>query len=192
MKNNMKYYQKFFGHLWMINKHKFWVFYYACKLGIPFRGLVHDLSKFSPTEFFESVRYYTGTSSPIPECKKANGYSLAWQHHKGRNPHHYEYWMDNFDKGGTPIRMPFIYSVEMICDWLAAGKAYRGKQFTYEDEYKWWEKKKEEVQKSMHPMTIEYCELVFRWLRDTGNITKKELKEYYELSEKIMNGIHGK
>ena len=100
--------------------------------------------------------------------------------------------MDNFDKGGTPIRMPFIYSVEMICDWLAAGKAYRGKEFTFEDEYKWWEKKKEEVQKSMHPMTIEYCELVFRWLRDYGSITKKDLKEYYDLSEKIINGIHGK
>ena len=100
--------------------------------------------------------------------------------------------MDNFDKGGTPIRMPFIYSVEMICDWLAAGKAYRGKEFTFDDEYKWWVKKKEEVQKSMHPMTIEYCELVFRWLKDTGNISKKELKDYYNLSERIILGINGK
>ena len=178
----MSYFRKFFGHLFMIFKHKTWVFYYACKLGIPFRGLVHDLSKFSPTEFFESVRYYTGTSSPIPECKKANGYSLAWQHHKGRNPHHYEYWMDNFDKGGTPIRMPFIYSVEMICDWLAAGKAYRGKDFNYEDELKWWEKKRLEVTKSMHPATIIFCNTVFERLAKGYPVTKELMHVWYDSS----------
>ena len=184
----MSYFRKFFGHLFMIFKHKTWVFYYACKLGIPFRGLIHDLSKFSPIEFFESVHYYTGKSSPIPECKKDKGYSLAWQHHKGRNPHHYEYWMDNFDKGGTPIRMPFKYSVEMICDWLAAGKAYRGKDFTYEDEWNWWLKKREEVVKSMHPMTIIFCNLVFNRLKEEETISYWYMKHYYEMSEVIYIG----
>lgn len=92
-----------FRHFKKVCTHKHWVFYYCCKVGIPFQGLVHDLSKFSPTEFWESVKYYQGTSSPIDACKKENGWSAAWMHHKGRNKHHYEYWQDNFDNGGNPI-----------------------------------------------------------------------------------------
>lgn len=52
---------KIFKHLHLVNKHKWYVFKYCCKAGIPWRGLVHDLSKYSPTEFFDSVKYYTGT-----------------------------------------------------------------------------------------------------------------------------------
>lgn len=87
-----------FRHFKKVCTHKHWVFYYCCKVGIPFQGLIHDLSKFSPTEFWESVKYYQGTSSPIDACKKENGWSAAWMHHKGRNKHHYEYWQDNFEK----------------------------------------------------------------------------------------------
>ena len=180
----MNYSQRFFGHLGMIFKHKFWVFYFACKAGIPFRGLVHDLSKFSPTEFFESVKYYTGTKSPIVSCKADKGYSLAWQHHKGRNPHHYEYWLDNFDKGGTPLIIPFKYCLEMTCDWLAAGKAYQGRKFNYEDEYKWWWKKRDEVKLSMHPKIIKFFDLVFYSLKiGGGSMLKKHIiKLYYDIA----------
>ena len=97
----------FFGHLKTVLIHKYWVFYYCCKLGIPWQGITHDLSKFSWTEFSESVKYYQGgTKSPIPVIKEKNGYSKAWQHHKGRNPHHYEYWTDNYDSGTTYIEIP--------------------------------------------------------------------------------------
>lgn len=106
-----------FRHFKKVCTHKRWVFYYCCKVGIPFQGLVHDLSKFSPTEFWESVKYYQGTSSPIDACKKENGWSAAWMHHKGRNKHHYEYWQDNFDNGGNPIEMPMKYKKEMLCDY---------------------------------------------------------------------------
>ena len=82
----------FFLHLKKILVHKYWVFYFCCKAGIPWQGITHDLSKFSPVEFWESVKYYQGNRSPIDACKEENGYSMAWQHHKGRNPHHYEYW----------------------------------------------------------------------------------------------------
>lgn len=60
-----------FKHLNTVCTHKWVVFKLCCKAGIPFRGLVHDLSKFSPTEFWESVKYYQGTSSPIVAAKKA-------------------------------------------------------------------------------------------------------------------------
>lgn len=125
-------------HFKKILQHKYWVFKYCCKCGLVWRGIKHDLSKFSPTEFFESVKYYKGTSSPIDECKKINGVSYAWQHHKGRNDHHYEYWIDNIDNGGTMIEMPVDCAVEMLCDFLAAGRAYSGEKFTYKGELKWW------------------------------------------------------
>ena len=73
----MNWFKKFYKHLWTIIKHKHYVFIYACRCGIPWRGLVHDLSKFSPVEFFESVKYYNGVCSPINEAKSHKGYSKA-------------------------------------------------------------------------------------------------------------------
>ena len=133
-----------FGHLKTILIHKWWVFYYCCKFGIPLQEITYDLSKFSPTEFLESIKFYQGgKSSPIPAAKKAQGYSLAWQHHKGRNKHHYEYWTDNYDSGTTCIKMPYKYVLELVADYLAAGRTYRGKDFTFVDEYEWWMKCKD-------------------------------------------------
>ena len=129
-------------HFNTICKHKYWVFHYCRKAGIVWQGIIHDLSKFSPTEFIESVKYYTGTDSPINECKKINGYSLAWLHHRGRNPHHYEYWTDNYDKGIISIDMPFKYILEMLCDYLGAGRAYQGKSFSVDTEIEWWDNRK--------------------------------------------------
>ena len=147
----MNIFKRFIGHTKTVIKHKYWVWYYMNKCGLKWgwRGLWHDMSKFSPTEFWESVKYYSGTRSPIDACKEENGVSMAWMHHKGRNPHHYEYWMDNFDKGGEPKEMPWRYKVEMICDYLAAARAYMGKNFSYKAEYEWW-KKKLELPRSQH------------------------------------------
>ena len=154
-----------FGHLKTILTHKFWVFYYSCKLGIPWRGLVHDLSKFSPIEFWESVKYYQGGKrSPINACKEDKGYSLAWQHHKGRNPHHYEYWTDNYDTGTTNIEIPEKYVKEMIADYMAAGRTYNGKSFTIDDEIKWWNNCKDF--KFIHPKTKELITKMFNDLKE--------------------------
>lgn len=145
-----------FGHLKTILIHKYWVFYYGCKLGIPIRAFFHDFSKFHPIEFFESVKYYQGgKSSPINAVKADKGYSLAWQHHKGRNPHHYEYWTDRYDTGTIPIKMPFKYVVEMIADYLGAARAYMGKDFTLEKELEWW-KNKLEINPIIHEETSKF------------------------------------
>lgn len=126
------------AHFKKICVHKFWVAHYCFKAGLYWQGITHDFSKFSWVEFWESVKYYQGDSSPIPIAKKNQGYSLAWQHHKGRNPHHYEYWTDKYDEGTVAIKMPYKYAVELICDYLGAARAYLGKNFSYESEYKWW------------------------------------------------------
>ncbi len=100
--------KRWFGHLKTVLLHKYWVFRYALAAGIPFRGLLHDLSKFSPTEFGQSVRYYTGSRSPIHYAREANSFSTAWLHHRGRNRHHFEYWVDNTADGALmTLPMPF-------------------------------------------------------------------------------------
>lgn len=141
----MKYFFNFFRHLHTINKHRFKVFILCCKVGIPLQGLLHDLSKYSPTEFFEGVKYYAkGKYSPIMNAKKENGYSKAWLHHKGRNKHHHEYWFDYAAPLKAPI-MPFKYALEMVCDMVAAAKTYQGKDYTDMSPYYYWNKTRDNI-----------------------------------------------
>ena len=130
---------KFTSHLKTVMTHRKWVRHYCFKAGLYWQGLTHDLSKYNPVEFFESVRYYQGTRSPIDACKEANGYSKAWLHHRSHNKHHREYWTDYYDKGCYSLIMPYKYAAEMLCDFLGAGRAYMGDKFSYWAEYKWWE-----------------------------------------------------
>ena len=115
-------FKNLFLHTALVLRHKYRVFINCAKCGLYFRGLVHDLSKFSPTEFFESVKYYQGNRSPIGVCRRETGMSRAWLHHKGRNKHHIEYWYDN-DCDPLPL-MPYKYAVECVCDKLAATRVY--------------------------------------------------------------------
>ena len=174
-----------FLHLSKILKHKYWVFYYCCKAGIPWRGLIHDMSKFSPIEFWESVRYYQGSSSPIDACKKDKGVSKAWMHHKGRNSHHYEYWQDNFDNGGYPVKMPYKETVEMLCDYLGAGRAYMGKNFSYEAEYEWWTKKCEKPI-AMHPETKQFIQRTLTALRCEEKVYKRRFVEGININKTYL------
>lgn len=179
----MTYIKNFFGHLKTVIVHKYWVFYYGCKLGIPVRAFFHDFSKFNPIEFFESVKYYQGgVSSPINAAKADKGYSLAWQHHKGHNPHHYEHWTDKYDTGIVPIKMPYKYLVEMIADYLGAARAYHNKNFTLLDELNWWKTKlKGNVCINAHTrnfVTYAFCEFA-----DAGKVYRINtsfLKDCYE------------
>ena len=187
-----------FKHLKTIFIHKWWVFVYCCKCGLIWRGIKHDMSKFSPTEFFESIKYYTGTRSPIDLCKELNGYSKAWQHHKGRNTHHYEHWTDNYDSGTTYIQMPINDAIEMICDYLAAARAYMGKNFSYNAEYNWWMSKKMPSVNAMHPIVKNFISIALyklKYVEDSAHtpdlydwkFNKKNLTEIYKYSESMIN-----
>lgn len=134
--------KKIFMHLGLVNKHRWIVFKLSIKAGIPFRGLIHDLSKYSITEFCESVKYYQGSHSPIPEARKIQGYSKAWLHHKGRNKHHTEYWYDPLAVEPYPI-IPYKYVAEMICDKLAAGITYNKEKWTNSTQKEYWERNKD-------------------------------------------------
>ena len=169
-----------FRHIKTVMTHKFYVFIFACKAGIPFRGLVHDMSKFSPSEFFESVKYYQGNGSPISAAKKENGYSKAWLHHKGRNKHHWQYWYDSQTYDKTPI-IPYKYTVEMICDQLAAGITYNGKNWRKDTQLKYW--RNVENRRKINPRIANMLDEVYVQVSKQGIdkvINKKNLKELYK------------
>lgn len=120
-------------HFAVITRHRHMVIAHCIKAGIPWRGLMHDLSKYSPTEFFRGARYFVGTRSPNEIERAEYGYSLSWMHHKGRNRHHFEYWVDYDPKTklSGPVKMPLKYVIEMFCDRMAASKIYN--PATYND-----------------------------------------------------------
>ncbi len=153
-----------FKHFFLICKHKHRVFINCAKCGLIFQGIVHDLSKFSPAEFFESARFYQGNRSPIGVCRRTTGVSCAWLHHKGRNKHHIEYWLDG-DCDVTPL-MPYRYTVECICDKLAATRVYGGKNYDRNKPLEHWERYGNKV--DGNPLTMAFIERVFRDVKEHG------------------------
>ncbi|MDR0979380.1 MAG: DUF5662 family protein [Lachnospiraceae bacterium] len=114
----------YWNHFKTITMHKWEVFKLCCKFGIVWRGFVHDLSKYTPREFLSSAKYFQGYRSPIEAEKEANGYSLAWLHHKGVNLHHWQHWYDWDNVKPCAVRMPMKYIYELVADSIAAGKVY--------------------------------------------------------------------
>ena len=121
----------FFRHFYTITKHRHRVIAHCFRAGIGWQGLFHDLSKYTPTEFFAGAKYYLGTRSPNEGEREAKGYSLAWMHHKGRNRHHFEYWVDinPQTRRYEPVKMPLRFVIEMFCDRVAASKIYQGDNY---------------------------------------------------------------
>lgn len=169
----------FFKHIALVNRHKWRVFVHCAKCGIVWRGIVHDLSKFSPTELFESAKYYQGNHSPISACRREKGYSYAWLHHKARNKHHLEYWVDEECK--TPPPIPYKYAVECICDKLAATKTYRGKN--YDPAQALWHFRTYGNKVNANKNTMDFIENALTDLRDHGEkyiLNRKYMKENYK------------
>ena len=158
----------FFAHLRTITKHRHLVVKHCFKAGIGFQGLFHDLSKYSPTEFFAGVKYYQGNRSPNEKEREEKGYSTAWLHHKGRNRHHFEYWNDLNPKTKLyePVKMPLKYVKEMFCDRLAASKTYKGKDYNNHESLEYF--RRGNARKKMHPETADLLEHWLTVLSDAG------------------------
>ena len=171
---------KLLKHVKLVMKHKWIVFKLCCKIGIPWRGFMHDWSKFSPTEFWESVKYYNGYKSPIQLCKSNKGYSEAWLHHKGRNKHHPEYWLDT-SLPEKAVIMPYKYAAEMICDKLAAGIVYNGKDWKTDTQINYYMKERELY--IIHPQIDFFMIKIFTQVSKEGlekTLTKQNIKNQYE------------
>ena len=160
---------KWMRHLHTINHHKWLVLKHCFAVGLYWQGLTHDLSKYSPTEFFVGVRYYDGHKSPNNGERLEKGYSSAWLHHKGRNKHHLEYWVDYTTEGDKPmdgVRMPVKYVVEMFCDRLAACENYHGQDYQDSDAYDYYMRSRSHY--LIHPETRALLEDLLVMLKDKG------------------------
>ncbi len=160
---------KWLKHLKTINHHKWLVIQLCFKAGLYRQGIMHDLSKYSPTEFLVGAKYYQGDRSPNNAEREAKGYTSAWLHHKGRNKHHMEYWIDyglDQDQKMAGMKMPVRYVVEMFCDRVAASKNYRGKQYKNSDPYDYYMKSRSHY--IIHPQTAALLEKLLIMLKDEG------------------------
>lgn len=99
---------KAWQHLRTILHHKKMVREGCFRVGLYRQGIMHDWSKYTPVEFLVGAKYYQGDKSPNNIERQEKGYSGAWLHHKGRNKHHLEYWIDYSMKDGrmAGMRMP--------------------------------------------------------------------------------------
>lgn len=156
------------GHFKTITKHRHQVIRHCFKAGIGFQGLRHDLSKYTPVEFLNGVKYYDGKRSPNELEREDKGYSSAWLHHKGRNRHHFEYWVDYSPvlKKNTPVKMPLKYVVEMFCDRVAASKIYQADNYTDAHPINYFERGRDH--RIIHPETSDLLEKLLIMLRDEG------------------------
>ena len=99
-------------HFGYLIRHKLFVFVAGVRLGVPiWRLLIHDWSKFTPTEWNPYSRRHSGF--PIGEEM-----ARAIAHHHRWNPHHWEHWNGR--------QMPPHFAREMVADWVGAERANHG------------------------------------------------------------------
>lgn len=158
------------GHFKTITEHKLLVMVHCFKIGLYKQGLLHDMSKYMPSEFLVGAKYYQGTRSPNNAEREDRGYSAAWLHHKGRNKHHFEYWIDysleDTDHGMGGMRMPRKYVAEMLADRIAASKVYNKGSYTRHDPLNYYLKGKAHYM--IHPQTAKELEFLLRYLDKYG------------------------
>lgn len=173
------FFKRLSGHFITITRHKLLVTFSCIKCGLYKQGLLHDLSKYSPTEFFAGVKYYQGYRSPIDAEKEDKGYSLGWLHHKGRNRHHWEYWLDK--KPGKKeiycLDMPLNYVIEACIDKISASKIYNGDNYKDDAAYEFLIKGADRY--CMHEHTFQRFEYLLGYLKDHGET--KAFRYYKEL-----------
>ena len=171
-------------HFKTITQHKWLVLKGCFQVGLYWQGLLHDLSKYMPSEFIVGAKYYQGTRSPNNAEREDIGYSSAWLHHKGRNKHHFEYWIDYTAQGGegplSGMKMPDNYIVEMVMDRIAASKVYMKEKYTDRSPLEYYERSKSKV--ILHPHTRKMLEHLLTMLAVKG-----EEKTFVYIRKEILH-----
>lgn len=148
---------------WYVIRHKWYVFIECCKLGIPWRGLVHDWHKLLPSEWFPYVYFFHNADGTKRQVRDKTGYyepdsafDRAWFLHQKRAFHHWQSWCFPDTNGALKvIPMPDAYRREMLADWRGAGRAQgtpdvRAWYLAHEDKMR------------LHPETREWVEKQLR------------------------------
>lgn len=114
------------SYLKYIIRHKWYVFKACVKLGVPFRGITHDLSKFRPCEWFAYAKTFYAEDG-TGRFMWSGDFDFAWLMHQKVNKHHWQYWLLLNDDGRfTSFEIPEPIVREMVADWSGAGEAIKG------------------------------------------------------------------
>lgn len=181
---------KVFNHLKTITYHKWLVCKGCFAVGLYRQGLLHDMSKYSPSEFWVGAKYFQGNRSPNNAEREAVGYSTAWLHHKGRNKHHYEYWIDysvDPKEGIVGQKMPVKYVIEMFMDRVAASKTYKGDAYTDQYPLRYYERGTKKLGKMVHPDTSRLLHKLLKMLADQGE--EETFRYIRERIKKLRPGL---
>ncbi len=166
--------------------HKWYVMIECFKIGLFWKGLVHDLDKFKPKQWLAYARYFHEKDGTRKTIRDKTGYykphdtgdidfDLAVKYHNQRNSHHWQFWCCPKDKGGVrTFEMPMKDVKEMICDWIGAGHAQ--KIDNWQDPTSWWKANQNKMQLDIH--SILKIESNLKLLR--FKIMVKEIKIKYE------------
>ena len=103
--------RRHWSYLRYVLRHKWFVLVAGLKIGCPlWRLLVHDISKFRPSEWFPyAVTFYAKDGSK--QYVESVAFNLAWLLHQHRNPHHWQHWVLRQD---NPDRR---YLIQDMGDW---------------------------------------------------------------------------
>lgn len=162
------------NYFWLILKHKWFVFLAGLKITVPlYLLLLHDLSKFSYSEYRHYQRQFFG------HADKPENFIRAWVHHQNHNPHHWEYWIPrtshdkvNYPKN-KPIPMPWKYVREMVADWMGASRAYTG-VWPKNDDWPWFEKNYKKLRLHMVTRNRIYITLLCLNMKDYADLIMEE------------------
>ena len=109
----------------------------------------HDQSKYNKLpdaehyyelkcEYDAYANYFYGEQTD--EVKQA--FNRAWLAHIHANPHHWQHWMlQNDEDGLVLLDMPYVFQIEMICDWWA----FSWKAENLHEIFSWYEKNKKGI-----------------------------------------------
>ena len=174
---------KYIQYLKYLLKHKWYVAIECFNEGLYWRGIVHDMSKFLPSEFIPYTNFFYGKNNPSSSTRDDTGYykptdtederfDFAWLLHQKRNRHHWQWWILPEDDGGIKILiMDEQCAKEMVCDWVGAGKAqgyFSPNDDRYYETRAWY--RKNENKMTLHPTTRQYIEnIIFFAHRTIGS-----------------------
>ena len=112
----------------------------------------HDQSKYSEEELEPYARKW------IKKEQNPIGYSEAWDHHWLTNEHHPEHWFGE--------DMPYIYILEMICDW--GSFSIEQEDFNELSSF-YYDKARDDEEKNLSDNTKEYIEEILDLIKERAD-----------------------
>lgn len=130
-------------------RHKWYVFKAGRVVGVPlWRLIVHDASKFLPSEWSPYVHTFRNPDGSKKEYAETKEFLEAWNKHQKRNRHHWQWHVLTMDSGLiVPLKMGEDDVREMVADWIGANIAINGRDNF--NVWAWYDANREKI--LLHP-----------------------------------------